>query len=124
MFAVAVGWQVYALTGSALALGLIGLVQFVPMVLLTLIAGHVADRYDRRLVIAVCQAAEGLAVAALALGTLGGALDEAGILAALREGIDPVFLPRPLRLVAALPRNATGKLPRDALLAALRDPGA
>jgi acyl-coenzyme A synthetase/AMP-(fatty) acid ligase len=52
------------------------------------------------------------------------ALDEAGILAALREGIDPVFLPRPLRLVAALPRNATGKLPRDALLAALRDPGA
>ena len=50
--------------------------------------------------------------------------DEAGILAALRDGIDPVFLPRPLRRVAALPRNATGKLPRDALLAALRDPGA
>jgi acyl-coenzyme A synthetase/AMP-(fatty) acid ligase len=52
------------------------------------------------------------------------ALDEARILAILREGIDPVFLPRPLRRVAALPRNATGKLPRDALLAALRDPGA
>ena len=51
-------------------------------------------------------------------------LDEAYILASLREGIDPVFLPRPLRRVAALPRNATGKLPRDALLAALRDPGA
>ncbi|WP_332024267.1 AMP-binding protein [Rudaea sp.] len=46
-------------------------------------------------------------------------LDEPGILAALREAIDPVFLPRPLRLVAALPRNATGKLPREALLAAL-----
>jgi acyl-coenzyme A synthetase/AMP-(fatty) acid ligase len=52
------------------------------------------------------------------------ALDEARILAILREGIDPVFLPRPLRRVAALPRNATGKLPRDALLAALRAPGA
>ena len=51
-------------------------------------------------------------------------LEEACILASLREGIDPVFLPRPLRRVAALPRNATGKLPRDALLAALRDPGA
>lgn len=52
------------------------------------------------------------------------ALDEARILAILREGIDPVFLPRPLRRVAALPRNATGKLPQEALLAALRDPGA
>lgn len=48
-------------------------------------------------------------------------LDEARILAALRAAVDPVFLPRPLRRVAALPRNATGKLPRAALLAALRD---
>jgi acyl-coenzyme A synthetase/AMP-(fatty) acid ligase len=39
------------------------------------------------------------------------------LLAALRERIDPVFLPRPLRLVEALPRNATGKLPRSQLLA-------
>ena len=44
-------------------------------------------------------------------------LDEAAILAALRIGIDPVFLPRPLRRVTALPRNETGKLPRAALLA-------
>lgn len=51
-------------------------------------------------------------------------LDEARILGALRDGIDPVFLPRRMRCVAALPRNATGKLPRAALLAALRDPGA
>jgi acyl-coenzyme A synthetase/AMP-(fatty) acid ligase len=51
-------------------------------------------------------------------------LDEARILAALRDGIDPVFLPRPLRLVAVLPRNATGKLPRAGLLAALRDANA
>ncbi len=47
-------------------------------------------------------------------------LDEATLLAALREAVDPVFLPRPLRLVDALPRNETGKLPREALLAALR----
>lgn len=42
--------------------------------------------------------------------------DAAGILAALREAVDPVFLPRPLRLVDALPRNETGKLPRAALV--------
>ncbi|MBS0589036.1 MAG: acyl-CoA synthetase [Proteobacteria bacterium] len=46
-------------------------------------------------------------------------LNEAQILDALRASIDPVFLPRPLRRVAALPRNAAGKLPREALLAAL-----
>ena len=45
---------------------------------------------------------------------------EADLLAALRESIDPVFLPRPLRLVTRLPRNETGKLPRKALLEALR----
>ncbi|MCK9538841.1 AMP-binding protein [Dokdonella sp.] len=47
---------------------------------------------------------------------------EAELLAELREAIDPAFLPRPLRTVAALPRNATGKLPRSALLAALSAP--
>ena len=46
-------------------------------------------------------------------------LDEADILATLRDGIDPVFLPRPLRCVPALPRNETGKLPRAAVLAML-----
>lgn len=56
-------------------------------------------------------------IAALAVAP---GLDEAGVLAALREAVDPVFLPRPLRLVGALPRNETGKLPRAALLAALR----
>ncbi len=46
--------------------------------------------------------------------------DEAEILRELRTGMDPVFLPRPLRRVACLPRNETGKLPRDAVLALLR----
>src|SRR5215472_12676724 len=52
---VAVGWQIYALTHSALALGLVGLAQFLPMLALTLVVGHVADRYDRRRIIAACQ---------------------------------------------------------------------
>jgi acyl-coenzyme A synthetase/AMP-(fatty) acid ligase len=56
-------------------------------------------------------------VAALAVAP---ELDEAVVLAALREVLDPVYLPRPLRCVAELPRNATGKLPRAALLDALR----
>jgi acyl-coenzyme A synthetase/AMP-(fatty) acid ligase len=47
-------------------------------------------------------------------------LDEAAVMAALREVLDPVYLPRPLRLLSALPRNPTGKLPRAALLDALR----
>jgi MFS family permease len=69
---VAVGWQVYALTGSAFYLGLVGLAQFLPMFLLTLVVGHVADRYDRRMVVRLCQIVEGLAAAALALGSFSG----------------------------------------------------
>src|SRR5277367_5206831 len=65
MQAVAIGWQVYDLTSSAFDLGLVGLVQFVPVVLLALIVGHVADRYDRRLVVRICQVIEGLAAALL-----------------------------------------------------------
>ena len=49
--------------------------------------------------------------------------EEADILRELRAGMDPVFLPRPLRRVACLPRNETGKLPRDAVLALLRGEG-
>jgi len=78
---VAVGWQLYSLTGSALDLGLVGLVQFVPTIALTLVVGQVADRCDRRLVVVVCHAAEAGASAALALGSLGGWLGRGGILA-------------------------------------------
>ena len=51
MLSVAVGWQIYSITGRALDLGLIGLVQFVPSVLLALPAGHIADQYDRRRIV-------------------------------------------------------------------------
>jgi len=65
MLAVAVGYQVYELTNSALHLGLIGLVQFLPPLLLMLIAGHIADRYNRRLVLRTCFAVEFCATAGL-----------------------------------------------------------
>jgi MFS family permease len=54
MQSVAVGWQVYEKTGDALDLGFIGLAQFVPFALLILVAGHVADQWNRRWIIAVC----------------------------------------------------------------------
>lgn len=81
--AVAVGWQVYELTGSAFNLGMVGLVQFLPMVVLTLAAGHVADRYDRRVIARVCQFIECFAASVLALGSLAGGLHIAGIFAAV-----------------------------------------
>lgn len=58
MQSVAVGWQVYSLTGDALDLGLIGLAQFLPFVPLVLIAGQMADRFDRRRIIMLCYAVE------------------------------------------------------------------
>jgi MFS family permease len=61
--AVAVGWQIYALTHSALDLGLAGLVQFAPSALLMFPAGHAADRYARNRVVLVCSMLEALAAA-------------------------------------------------------------
>jgi MFS family permease len=79
---VAMGWQVYALTGSAFDLGMIGLVQFVPTAVLTFAAGHVADRYPRQRVVQVCMLIEGLAAAFLALGSLAGWLTVTQVFAA------------------------------------------
>ena len=63
MLSVAVGWQTYAVTGDPMALGLVGLVQFVPFLLLVIPAGQIADLADRRLVLIgayACEAASGL----------------------------------------------------------------
>src|SRR5580698_1923372 len=54
MQSVAVGWQVYEITKRPLDLGLVGLAQFLPGILLFLVSGHVADRYDRRKLIIIC----------------------------------------------------------------------
>ena len=72
MAAVAVGWQVYALSGSAFDLGLVGLAQFLPTALLIFIAGHVVDRHDRRRIVRLCYATSGLAAGFLAWGSFAG----------------------------------------------------
>src|SRR6204780_3114312 len=56
MQAVAVGWQVYDITKRALDLGLVGLAQFLPGILLFLASGHASDRFDRRKVLGTCYA--------------------------------------------------------------------
>jgi MFS family permease len=78
---VAVGWQIYELTNSALDLGLVGLFQFLPALLLLLVAGHFADRYDRRKIIASAQVMQAAAVAVLALGAARGWMTRELILA-------------------------------------------
>ena len=74
--AVAIGWQVYDLSGSAFDLGMVGLVQFLPTALLVFVAGHAADRFERKRVVQVCQFAEALTALFLAWGSLGGWLTE------------------------------------------------
>lgn len=58
MLMVAIGWQMYELTGSAWDLGLVGLMQFLPALLLVLIAGHVVDRFDRARIVLICMVAQ------------------------------------------------------------------
>ncbi len=67
MQSVAVGWQVYAITNDPLDLGLIGLAQFLPFIVLVLPAGQIADRYDRKFILATCYIVE-VACAVLLLG--------------------------------------------------------
>jgi MFS family permease len=55
---VAIGWQVYELTHSLFDLGLIGLAQFAPFLVLILWAGHVADTHDRRNIVMLCMAVQ------------------------------------------------------------------
>lgn len=70
MAAVAVGWQVYDLTHSALNLGLVGLVQFIPSLLLALYVGHVADRHDRRRIVSMAQLAQAATMCGLVIATM------------------------------------------------------
>ena len=73
--AVAIGWQIYDLTGSAFDLGMVGLVQFLPTALLVFVAGHAADRFERKRVVQLCQLAEALTALFLAVSTFAGWLD-------------------------------------------------
>lgn len=65
MVGVAVGWQVYDLTGDPLYLGFVGLVQFLPALVCALPAGHVVDRFDRRRVWLACLCVETVCLLAL-----------------------------------------------------------
>jgi len=80
--AVALGWQVYALTNSAFDLGLVGLIQFIPSALLTFAAGHVADRYPRQRVVQMCVIVQGLTAVYLAWGSFAGWITVVDIFAA------------------------------------------
>ena len=127
MQTVAVGWQLYLLTGSAFDLGLVGLAQFAPTVVLTLVVGQVADRYDRRVVVVICHVAEAGATAVLALGSLGGWLTRDGILAILviigaarafenpaRASLVPRLVPLPLLSRAIASVTSAGQMARIA----------
>lgn len=81
--AIAMGWMIYDQTHSAYALGLVGLCQFLPMVVLTFVVGQVADRFDRRRIGLACQLVEALTVAVLAVAVWQHWLAPAGILIAV-----------------------------------------
>src|SRR5215510_12462627 len=72
MLVVAIGWQMYEITNSALSLGLVGLVQFSAHLLFALVAGPVADRYDRRRITYICQSIQAFTVTVLAIASCGG----------------------------------------------------
>ncbi|MEI7784111.1 MAG: MFS transporter [Betaproteobacteria bacterium] len=71
MLMVAVGWQMYELTNSAWDLGLVGLYQFAPALMFTLVAGHAADRLHRGRIIALCLLAQAVAALVLVAATSG-----------------------------------------------------
>jgi len=77
--AVAIGWQIYDLTGSAFNLGMVGLVQFLPTALLVFVAGHAADRFERRRVVQLCQLVEAVTALFLAGSTFAGTITEVQI---------------------------------------------
>jgi len=72
MLTVAIGWQMYSMTHSAFYLGLVGLVQFLPMLLLSLFVGHISDRYDRRKIVTISQTVQSMFILILAFGSFSG----------------------------------------------------
>jgi MFS family permease len=90
---VAVGWQMYDQTGSAIYLGLIGLVQFLPSLVLILVTGSVADRHNRRAIAAICSLVSALCTLALLLMTIAGTFSPLPVFAVLLVfGIERAFM--------------------------------
>ena len=116
MLGLAIGWQIYETTNSAFDLGLVGLIQFVPAIVLTLLVGHAADRYDRRLIVRTAQGVYALAAVMITAAVLAGALGRDLLFAAVfmigcarafemptAHALAPTLVPSPLisRAVAA-----------------------
>ena len=114
--AVAIGWQVYDLTGRAFDLGMVGLVQFLPTAILLFVAGQAADRFERKRVVALCQLIEAVTALFLAWSTYAGTVSEVQIFAATFVlGIAGAF--EGPALSALLPQIApTGSLQRATAL--------
>src|SRR3974390_1038252 len=83
MLSVAVGWQVFEITKRPLDLGFVGLAQFWPMIVLFPVAGHAADRFNRRSIVSLCYAGLGLASTTLFFLTVNGSRSVHAIYAAL-----------------------------------------
>jgi len=83
MQAVAVGWQVYEITKRPLDLGLVGLAQFLPGIVLFLVSGHVADRFNRRNLLILCDVGFATCFALLLAITLRGSVSIAAVFAVL-----------------------------------------
>jgi len=109
MLALTIGWQIYELTNSAFDLGLVGLIQFIPAVVLTLLIGHAADRYDRRTIVRGTYAVYALTAIMLAAALLTGTLNRDLLFAAVfllgcgrafelptAHALVPVVVPAPL----------------------------
>jgi MFS family permease len=120
MLMVAVAWQMYDLTGSAWDLGLVGLLQFAPSLLLTLPAGHLIDRLHRGRLLAACMAVQALCALALAGASAEGAATREALLAGsvvlgavrafqmpTQQALTPLLVPREV-LPRALAFSAVG----------------
>ena len=125
MQGVAVGWQLYEMTGSPIDLGIVGFIQFLPLVVLNLVVGQVTDRYDRRVIMRRCQVVKVLMLVLLAIGTAMGWLTrewmftfllvsstarafEMPVMQALIPSIVPVpLLPRAIAAAGTAPPTAS-----------------
>jgi MFS family permease len=93
IISVAVGWQMYDVTRSTLYLGVIGLVQFLPSLLLILVTGSVVDRHNRRAIVSICLAISALCAAALLLITVTGTFSPLPVFVILTIfGIERAFM--------------------------------
>ena len=124
MQGVAVGWQIYELTNNPLDLGLVGLMQFFPLIAMSVIAGQVLYLFDRRVIAGVCQVGKALAALLLAVGTAQGWLGREAMFAilflsgtarafeiptmhAILPGIEPMMLlPRAIAASASAQQTA------------------